>query len=131
MSNSHTPDQGNNDPSSNGNSFVTRRDMRANNPTGAFPAITSSTHQYTGAGRASYSGSFDFEAMLVTLKELFERDRQIASQSDATRCGICYLYHPLSELLYREEGFYACPSCALALGSQFMPMLRNQQIMES
>lgn len=129
MSNSHTHDQANNDPSSNGNSFVSRRDIRANNPTGSFPAITSSAHLYPA--RANYSGSFDFEAMLIALKELFERDRQIASQSDATRCGICYLYHTVSELLYREEGFYVCPPCARALGNQSMPMLRNQQIIES
>jgi hypothetical protein len=124
VSNAHTPDQ-DGGWSSNGNGFVSRRDMRANNPTGAFPAIGGAY----GAGRGS-SSAFDFEALLVSLRELFERDRQIASQQDATRCGICYLYFPVSELHYRADGFYLCPACASALGNQSMPMLRSQQIMD-
>lgn len=124
MSNAHTPDQ-DGGGSANGNGFVSRRDMRANNPTGAFPAI-GGAH---GTGRG-YSGAFDFEALLVSLRELFERDRQIASQQDATRCGICYLYFSVSELHYRADGFYICPSCTTALDNQSLPMLRSQQIME-
>ncbi len=124
MGNAHTPDQ-DGGWSSNGNGFVNRRDTRANNPTGAFPVI-GGAH---GAGRG-YSGAFDFEALLVSLRELFERDRQIASQQDATRCGICYLYFPVSDLHYRADGFYICPACTEALGSQPMPMLRSQQIIE-
>lgn len=125
MSNGRTPDQ-DGGWSSNGNGFANRRDMRANNPTGAIPAIGNGTY---GTGRG-YSGAFDFEALLTSLHELFEHDRQIASQQDATRCGICYLYFPVSELHYRAEGFYICSSCASALGDQHLPMLRSQQIIE-
>ena len=120
MNNFHTSGSGTGE-SSNSSSFVSRRDIRANNPTGALQAIS--------VGRGSYSGgSFDFEAMLISLHELFEHDRQIASQSDATRCGICYLYFLLSELHYRdEEGFYVCSGCERALAKQTLPMLRRQQ----
>jgi hypothetical protein len=124
VSNAHTTDQDGNWPA-NGNGFANRREVRANNPTGAIPAIGGI---YSG-GRG-YSGAFDFEALLTSLHDLFERDRQIASQQDATRCGICYLYFPLSELQYRAEGFYICHTCATALGDQPMPMLRNQQIID-
>ena len=76
----------------------------------------------------NYSGAFDFEAMIASLHELFERDRQIASQSDAARCGTCYLYFPVGELYYREdEGFYVCPNCERQLGKHQLPMLRKQK----
>ncbi len=123
MSNSHTTGP-NNDWSSNSGSFANRRDVRANNPTGALPVIS-------GTGGRSYSGSFDFDAMIASLKELFEHDRQVASQPDATRCGICYLHFQVNELRYRDEGFYICPSCERALGKQSLPMLRKQQVIQS
>ena len=111
---------------SNGsNSFVSRRDIRASNPTGALPVV--------GAGRGyssytSHSGSFDFEAMLVSLHDLFENDRQVASQQDARRCGICYLHFLVGELHYREEeGLYVCESCDKTATKQKLPMLRRQQ----
>jgi protein-arginine kinase activator protein McsA len=92
--------------------------MRASNATGALPAIS--------VGR-SYSGSFDFEALISSLRDLFAHDRQIASQQDGTRCGICYLYYTVSELHYREEeGFYVCSSCERALSKQVLPMVRRQ-----
>jgi hypothetical protein len=101
------------------NSFASRRDTRINNNTGSLPVV--------GSVRG-VSGPFDFEAMIASLRELFERDRQIASQPDSTRCGICYLHFPLSELTYREkEGFYICSGCERQLGKQQMPMLRRQQ----
>lgn len=66
--------------------------------------------------------------MLISLHDIFERDRQIASQSDATRCGICYLHFLMSELQYRgEEGFYVCVGCERALGKQTLSMVRQQQ----
>ena len=118
MSNFYTPGSGNGS-SSNSSSFVSRRDIRASNATGALPVIS------TGK---SYSGPFDFEAMLVSLHELFEHDRQVASQQDAARCGICYLYFSVSELHYRdEEGFYVCVGCERVIGKQTIPMLRRQQ----
>jgi hypothetical protein len=86
-----------------------------------------------GAGRGyssytSHTGSFDFEAMLVSLHDLFEHDRQIASQTDARRCGICYLHFLVSELRYREEeGLYVCESCDKAASKQQLLMLRRQQ----
>jgi hypothetical protein len=130
LSNFHTGNSGssngaNGGSGSNGNSFVSRRDIRASNPTGALPVI--------GAGRsyASFTGqtsSFDFEAMLVSLHELFEHDRQVASQQDARRCGICYLHYVVSELHYREEeGLYVCQGCDKAASKQQLPMVRRQQ----
>ena len=76
----------------------------------------------------SYSGSFEVESLISSLKELFARDRQVASQQDSTRCGICYLYFTVSELTYREEeGFYVCQGCERALSKNVVPMLRRQQ----
>jgi len=93
--------------------------MRASNTTGALPAIN--------LGR-TYAGSFDFEALISSLRELFAQDRQVASQQDSTRCGICYLYFTISELNYREEeGFYVCQNCQRTLGKQMLPMVRRQQ----
>ena len=107
------------------NAFVSRRDIRASNPTGALPVV--------GAGRGyssytSHSGSFDFEAMLVNLHDIFDHDRQVASQQDARRCGICYLHFLVGELHYREEeGLYVCESCDKTASKQKLPMLRRQQ----
>ena len=118
MSNQYIPDPGSG-PSGNGNSFISRREMRASNATGALPAINT--------GR-TYAGSFDFEALISSLRDLFAQDRQVASQQDSTRCGICYLHFTVSELHYREEeGFYVCPNCERALGKQKLPMVRRQQ----
>ncbi len=118
MSNQYIPDP-DSKPSGNGNSYNSRREMRVSNSTGALPAVS--------VGR-SYSGSFDFEGLISSLRELFAKDRQIASQQDGTRCGICYLYFTATELHYREEeGFYVCPSCERALGKQTLPMVRRQQ----
>jgi hypothetical protein len=76
----------------------------------------------------SYTGSFDFEEMITSLRELFTHDRQVASQPDNKRCGICYLYFTAGELHYREEeGFYVCLNCERALGKQNLPMVRRQQ----
>lgn len=117
MNNSSTQDGGGGQE--HNNSFASRRDTRINNNTGSLPVV--------GAARST-SGPFDFEAMIVSLHDLFERDRQVASQPDSARCGICYLYFPLSELIYREgEGFYVCANCERQLGRQQMPMLRRQQ----
>jgi len=120
LSNFYTPGSSNNGSSPNSSSFVTRHDLKASNSTGALPAVS--------VGRSYPIGSFDFEAMLVSLHELFEHDRQVASQPDATRCGICYLYFSVSELHYREEeGFYLCPGCSKTLAKQTLPMVRRQQ----
>ena len=123
MSNPYTLGSGSGGSSSNSSSFVSRRDIRASHVTGALPVVSSPSPVKT------YSpGSFDFEAMLVSLHELFEHDRQVASQQDSTRCGICYLHFSLSELHYRnEEGFYVCAGCERALGKQTISMLRQQQ----
>lgn len=105
--------------SSNGSSFVNRREARASNDTGVLPIITT--------GR-NYAGSLDLEKLIASLKELFAQDRQVASQPDSTRCGICYMYFTVSELYYREEeGFYVCKGCEHALGKTTVPMLRRQQ----
>jgi hypothetical protein len=122
LSSHYTPGSGNGASSnSNTNSFASRREFRANNITGMLPPLGT-----TGVER-NYGGTFDFEQMIESLHELFEHDRQTASQSDATRCGICYLHFPVSELVYREEGFYLCEGCNHALGKQVAPMLRRQQ----
>lgn len=120
MSNSSAGAAGNN----NSSGYRRERETRTQSPhmfngTEAQPA--------TNIGR-SYPGSFDFEAMLSSLRELFAYDRQIASQSENKRCGICYLYFEMKELHYREEeGFYTCPNCEHSLGKQTLPMLRRQQ----
>jgi hypothetical protein len=104
---------------SNGSSFINRREVRASNDTGMLPIVTT--------GR-NYAGSLDLEKLIASLKEFFAQDRQVASQQDSTRCGICYMHHTVSELLYRdEEGFYVCKGCEHALGKANVPMLRRQQ----
>jgi len=76
----------------------------------------------------SYTSPFEVENLIASLKELFAQDRQVASQQDGTRCGICYLHFTVSELTYREEeGFYVCQGCEGALGKSVIPMLRRQQ----
>jgi hypothetical protein len=93
--------------------------MRATNQTGALPVISTSR---------SYSGSFDFDNLIASLRELFAQDRQVASQQDSTRCGICYLHFSISSLTYHEEeGFYVCQGCERALGKHRIPMMRRQQ----
>jgi hypothetical protein len=123
LSNNYTPGGGS--PGSN-NSSGSRRDRegrlqnaQAFNGTGALPALNS--------GR-SYTGGFDFEEMLSSLRELFAHDRQMASQPDNRRCGICYFHFTPNELHYREEeGFYVCSTCERSLGKQTLPMVRRQQ----
>jgi hypothetical protein len=120
LSNYHTQDHDGN-VSSNGSSFANRRELRANNTTGALPALGSFSIERL------QTSSFDFNHMLESLHDLFEHDRQAASLPDSTRCGICYLHFPIAELHYRDEGFYACAACAHALGHQRVSMLRKQQ----
>ena len=105
-----------------------RRDLRTPassgfNGTGALPAPITNA----GTGR-SYTGAFDFEEMINSLRDLFAQDRQVASQQDSKRCGICYLHFNPNELLYREEeGFYVCSGCERSLGKYTLPMVRQQQ----
>jgi hypothetical protein len=89
--------------------------------TGALPALSLSSFE-----RSGYTG-FDFEGMIHSLHDLFEQDRQTASQQDATRCGLCYLHYQVNELYYREEGFYVCKNCESVLGNQRVSMLHKQQ----
>lgn len=126
MSSEYTPVSKNDEtPGNNGSSFVSRREMRASNVTGALPALGAmpAKIEYT------QSSSYAFDHLIQSLHELFEHDRQVASQQDATRCGICYLHFPVGELHYREEGFYVCVACAPNLGRQPITMLRKQQKM--
>jgi hypothetical protein len=120
LSNYYTQDH-DRDSLNNGTSFTHRREASATNTTGALPPLGS-----TGIERP-YSSSLDFEGLIQTLQELFERDRQTASQPDTTRCGICYLHFLIVDLHYRDEGFYICSNCAHHLGPNRMPMLRKQQ----
>jgi len=93
------------------------------NGTGSLPAPMSSN----GIGR-SYVGAFDFDEMITSLRDLFAHDRQVASQQDSKRCGICYLHFSPNELRYREEeGFYVCSGCERSLGKHLLPMVRQQQ----
>jgi hypothetical protein len=96
--------------------------MWANNSTGV-----SSSLEIASTERLVSSATFGFEQMVQSLHELFEHDRQIASQPNSTRCGICYLHFPLSELQYRDAGFYVCSGCSQILGHQDVPMLHKQQ----
>ncbi len=118
LGNNHTSGSGSG-TSGNGSSFVSRREMRATNQTGALPIVSTSR---------SYSGSFDFESLIASLRELFAQDRTVASQQDSTRCGICYLHFTVGSLTYREEeGFYVCQGCERSLGKNKVPMIRRQQ----
>lgn len=118
MSNNYTPGSGNGMPSDN-RELINRREVRISDNTGALPTV--------GPLR-NYPGSFDFESMIQSLRELFALDRQTASQPDSSRCGICYLHFMLGELHYREEeGFYVCRGCERTIGKQSIPMLRRQQ----
>lgn len=121
---SHTPGSDNGFGSAgNGNGFAQRREARAVNITGMLPSVNT--------GRGPGSGTSELEQLIAALHELFERDRQTASQSDSTRCGICYLHFHAGELLYRdEEGYYVCAGCERALGKNRVPMVRRQQKME-
>jgi hypothetical protein len=118
-----------NPPAGGGNNsqFGQRRDGRLHAPnmfsgtnTGALPQLNPVRNYGTGG--------FDFDEMIMSLRELFEQDRQAASQNESKRCGICYLYFAPVELLYREEeGFYVCASCTRSLGKQNLNMIRRQQ----
>lgn len=107
--------------SNNGSAFVSRREIRASNATGALPSLGNFNLEY------NQPDAFDFELMLKSLHDLFEHDRQIASSPDSTRCGICYLHYSVAELQYRDEGFYVCQNCSHNLGSHKLSMLRKQQ----
>lgn len=120
LSNNYTPSPSD-EASNNGHSLISRREMHASNMTGALPPLKTPERNIGGT-------SFDFEQMLTSLHELFEHDRQTASQADSTRCGLCYLHFVVNELHYREEeGFYVCPNCEHVLGKQKLFMLRHQQ----
>jgi hypothetical protein len=108
----------------NGHAPHGRRELRSSEVTGALPVLGTKMN-----GDREASGSSELEELLQSLRTLFEHDRQVASQPDATRCGICYQHFLVSELTYREEGFYICPRCAQSLGNQPLPMLRKQQKM--
>lgn len=123
MSNNYTNDH-EGSALNGGSSAMSRREARANSVTGALPPLGT-----LGIERSSPPGAFDFEEMVQSLRQLFEEDRHVASQTDATRCGICYLHFRTSELHYREEGFYVCTSCANNMGNQRISMLRKQQKM--
>jgi hypothetical protein len=67
-------------------------------------------------------------ALIDALHAVFERDRAVASQGGAKRCGICYLHFSVTELEYREvEGHYVCAGCAAVLHQARLPMVRRQQ----
>ena len=118
MSNNYTPGSGSGTPGEN-RELINRREVQISNNTGALPTVGS---------LRSYPGSFDFESMILSLRELFALDRQAASQPDSSRCGICYIHFMLSELRYREEeGLYVCRGCERTIGKQTIPMLRRQQ----
>jgi hypothetical protein len=70
----------------------------------------------------------DLAQLIESLRQQFEQDRALASQSGAARCGICYLYYRQTDLLYREEeGFYICSRCQRTLGNGHLKMIRRQQ----
>lgn len=120
MSSNHSQGAGNQNPQG----YRRERDGRSQN-SGPFNGTSG---QFTGNPGRGYLGSFDFEAMIDSLRELFAHDRQVASQQDSKRCGICYLYFTGEDLRYREEeGFYVCPACQQALGKQTLCMIRRQQ----
>lgn len=110
----------------NSSGYRRERDPRAQSPNQYNGATTGQLPTLSPA--RNYTGSFNFEEFIVSLRELFAHDRQVASQADNKRCGICYLYFTTSELYYREEeGFYMCANCERTLGKQILPMIRRQQ----
>ena len=115
-------DQGNykNYKHGNGRGPHHEHEMHSESMTGALP-ILGSANDY------QHIESPEFEYLIQSLRSLFEHDRQVASQSDTTRCGVCYLYFAVNELHYREEGFYVCSACEHALGKQRVSMLHRQQ----
>jgi hypothetical protein len=117
---SHSLPGSGNGASAGSDSFSQRREGRSSN--GATPASSPQA-----SGGQSAGGPSGLDSLIAELRELFERDRQIASQPDSTRCGICYLHYRLSDLRWRDEGFYICRECERLLGKQTMPMLRRQQ----
>jgi hypothetical protein len=106
----------------NGSSALSRREAREKSITGELPMPGTLEIE-----RNVTPGMYDYEQMILSLQELFEHDRQVASHQDATRCGICYLHFRVHELHYREEGFYICSKCDSSLGNQRLPMVRKQQ----
>ncbi|HEU0025673.1 MAG TPA: hypothetical protein VFQ25_01035 [Ktedonobacterales bacterium] len=104
-------------------SAPTRRAERA--PSASNSVDEDDDPDYTGP-RGDVRGSVG--GLIDSLHEVFARDRAVATQGGAARCGVCYLHFPVGELLYRDaEGFYVCESCAHALGSAHVPMVRRQQ----
>lgn len=70
----------------------------------------------------------DLAQLIESLRQQFEQDRALASQTGSARCGICYLYYRQADLAYREEeGFYICKSCQRSLGNGRIKMVRRQQ----
>lgn len=107
------------------NHFDGRGNGRHRSGNGASPAALGYEHVREPL-RAEVRGALG--PFIDSLREVFERDRGIASQGNTTRCGICYLHFSITDLLYREEeGFYVCPGCAQALGSSPLFMVRRQQ----
>jgi hypothetical protein len=74
------------------------------------------------------SARMDFTHLIESLRQQFEQDRTLASQTGTARCGICYFHYRQADLLYREEeGFYICHRCQRALGNGRVKMVRRQQ----
>ncbi|HTI13097.1 MAG TPA: hypothetical protein VL461_00805 [Dictyobacter sp.] len=124
--NNHYLQDSDGEVSNNRSSTTGRHEVKGNyklnSMTGDLPPLTN-----YDAGK-SHTGGFDFEQMVQSMHDLFEHDRQTASQTDATRCGICYLHYHLQDLHYRdEEGFYICSNCDQTLGTNRLPMVRRQQ----
>lgn len=126
MSNNPEPDSESPDIG-NQSSSIQRRDSHELRDTRPHATIGNGPKYTVGMNRSYNSSSFDFESMLTSLRELFEQDRQVASQGDSTRCGLCYLFFKVSDLTYREDGYYICSNCEQNLGPQNLPMLRKQQ----
>lgn len=82
-----------------------------------------------GSERTDREGQarIDLAQMIAALRQQFEQDRLLASQSGSARCGICYLHYRQPELYYREEeGFYICKNCQRTLGNGRIKMIRRQ-----
>lgn len=70
----------------------------------------------------------DLAHLIESLRQQFEQDRAVASQTGTARCGVCYFYYHQTDLFYREEeGFYICQRCQRALGNGRIKMVRRQQ----
>ena len=92
LSNDYTHGSGNG-ASGGGHAYLNRREMRANNVTGALPPLETTTDERWH--NSHHSSGFDFEEMIRSLHDLFEHDMRQMLHALA-EIGICTLLGAIS-----------------------------------